>query len=218
VFALWPFLAGITIVLSYQKPGDGVNWRRFLVWAVQSAVPVCLAVVGLLAYNYVRFGNWLDFGYVTINGAPGIVQAVQTYGMFNVHFLPTNLYYMFVKLPDLSIGSGCLYLSPSLDGISIFAMTPPIFYLFRRFKLSWWTVGAWISVLISMGMLLLYSNWGSGQVGYRYAMDFILPVLLLMAIGIGARTPWLFKVLAILSIVVSAAGILIWFNRWPCSL
>jgi hypothetical protein len=146
------------------------------------------------------------------------VKAVQTYGMFNVHFLPNNLYFMFLKLPSLAFGNGCLYYSPSFDGMSIFAMTPAIVYLFRRFKLNWWTIGAWISVLLSMGMLLLYHNTGSGQIGYRYAMDFILPALLLMAIGIGPRTSWLFKILAVLSILGNAAGILWYFGRWPCSL
>jgi len=218
VFTLWPVLAGIEIYLNCQKPGQRVLWLRFLGWAVQSAVPVCLAVLGLLYYNYIRFGNFLDFGYVTINGAPGLVEAAKTYGLFNFHFFATNFNVMFLKLPEVALRSGCLYYSPTFAGTSILAMTPAFIYLFRRFKFNWWTAGAWIAVILSMGALLLYHNTGDQQLGYRYLMDFIVPLLLLLAVGIGARPSWLFKALALFSMLLTAAGILWWFGRWPCSI
>jgi hypothetical protein len=114
------------------------------------------------------------------------------------------------------MNGSCPIYFPGRDGISILAMTPAIVYTVRRFRWNAWTVGAWVSVLLSTALLLLYSNFGAWQLGYRYLMDFILPVLLLMAIGVGQRASWVFKSLAVLSILGNAAGIIWWFNMWWC--
>ncbi len=177
-------------------------------------MPVCLVVAGLLYYNFVRFDNFFDFGYATINGAPVVVEAIQTYGMFNPHFIPINLNVMFLKLPALEIRGSCLYFSSSRAGFSMLVMTPPLLFVFRRFKLNWWTTGAWVSVILSIGMLICYHNTGASQLGYRYLMDFILPILLLMAIGIGQRGSWVFKILTATSIICSTASIVWWFTEW----
>jgi hypothetical protein len=215
-FALWPFLAGISLFLQ-QHEGREIRWSPFASWAVKSALPVCLAVFGLLVYNYLRFGSFFDFGYVTINSSDWLMEAVRTYGIFNVHFLPVNFNAMFLKLPSITIAGGsCVAYSPSREGISILAMTPAVIYAFRRFKWNWWTAGAWASVLLSVGLLLFYHNTGAWQLGYRYLMDFIIPVLFIMAIGIGSVGSWKFKALACLSVLGNAAGIVWWFNKWWC--
>jgi hypothetical protein len=214
-FTVWPLLAGVALYLRYQFHGK-TDWWWALRWAVQSAVPVCLAAVGLLFYNHLRFDNFFDFGYVTINGADWIVKAVQTYGIFHVHFVPENLFTMLFKLPVLEMRGSCLYFSPTREGISVFALTPALLFMFRRFRKNWWTVGAWLSVLLSVGLLLLYHNNGAWQVGYRYLMDFILPVLLLVAVGIGRKPSRLFYAMTAVSILVTLAGILWWFMKWWC--
>jgi hypothetical protein len=213
VFTLWPFLAGIFIYLSQQKQ-ETIQWGRVLNWMAQSAIPVCLAAAGLLYYNYIRFDNWLDFWYVTINGADWIMEAVSTYGMFNIHFVPINFHAMFIRLPTIQFTEGRIFYSPGLEGTSIFAMMPAAFYLFRRFKLTWWTAGAWMSVLLSIGLLLFYHNYGAWQIGYRYVLDFILPLLLLLAIGLGARVTWGFKLLALVGMAGNLTGIMWWYLRW----
>ncbi len=215
VFTLWPLLAGITLYLISQKYG-AVRWKSFLGWAVQSVIPIGLAGAGLLLYNYLRFNNFLDFGYVTIHGAQTIVDAAQTYGMFNFHFFETNFHVMFLKMPILEFSNGCLAYSPTHEGTSILAMTPAVIYIFRRIKVNWWVAGAWASVLLSMGALLLYHNTGEWMVGYRYFLDFAVPALMLVALGVGSRPSWVFKTLAIASVVINAAGIEWWFGKWPC--
>lgn len=215
VFTLWPFLLGIAMYFMIQSRGK-LDWKAIILWSIQSAIPVCLAVAGLLYYNYIRFDNFLDFGYVTINGAGFILEAVQKYGMFNVHFIPTNLRVMLFSLPPLELKERCLAFSSSKEGFSMFMTTPALFYLFRRSKKNWFTVGAWVSIVLSMGMLLLYHNTGSWQFGYRYILDFIIPVLLLLAIGVGERPSILFKGLVGVSVLMNLAGILWWFNKWWC--
>lgn len=136
--------------------------------------------------------------------------------MFNVHFLGTNLKAMLLKLPEISWENGCLLINPTREGISVFAMTPALIFLFRRFRWNWWTAGAWLSIILTAGLLIFYHNTGAWQLGYRYLMDYILPVLLLLAIGVGDRPSWLFKGLVLVSIIGNFLGIVWWFNRWWC--
>lgn len=215
VFTLWPFLLGLALYQMQQMYGK-FDWKRSFAWAVQSAVPVCLAVAALLAYNQIRFGNLFDFGYVTINSADWLMNAVKTYGMFNVHFIPANLQMMFLKMPLIEMRGSCLYFSPSREGFSMLAMTPAIVYVFRRVRWNWWTIGAWASVILSIALLALYHNNGAWQLGYRYLMDFILPVLLLMAVGVGQRSSFAYKILAGLSVLCVIAGMIWWFEKWWC--
>jgi hypothetical protein len=216
VFTMWLFLAGIKLFIDSQAGKDTRQWKAFFLWAVQSALPVCLAVLGLLYYNFVRFGEWLNFGYVSIHSAEWLMEAVQKYGMFNIHFVPVNFQAMFFKFQHIQISGSCFYYSPTREGMSILATTPAVIYVFRRFKLNWWTVGAWLSIILSIGLLLFYHNTGSWQLGYRYLMDFILPVTLLMGLGVGKRPSWFFIVLVTFSILINAAGIYWWFTEWWC--
>lgn len=212
VFTLWPLLAGITFYLEKQNSGN-ISWKRMIFWAAQSAVPMIAAVGCLLVYNYMRFDNFLDFGYVTVNSSSWIMEAVQTYGMFHVHFLPINLEMMFLRMPVISFKDQQIAYSPGLDGTSILAMSPALIYLFRRFKLNWWTLGAWISIIITAGLLLFYHNTGAWQLGYRYLLDFILPVVLLTAVGLSKRTSRIFIALVLVSILINAANVHWWFSH-----
>jgi hypothetical protein len=209
VFALFPLLLGIQ---RYQQTDfPKIRWRSFFRRVIFCGIPVLAASFLLLFYNHLRFEDWFDFGYVTINGADWIQTAVKEYGMFNLHFFKTNADVMLFRAPKIGITDGMLFFDPGVTGYSIFIMTPPVFYCFRRFKLNWWTCGALVSILISLGMLLTYHNTGAEQIGYRYSMDFILPLLLLIGQGAGKRTSILFKGLVIAAVIVNAVSIHWWF-------
>ena len=216
VFTVWPLLAGIFLYFDQQTHNNRLSFKRFLVWSIQSAVPVLLAVAGLLYYNFIRFGDLFDFGYVTIHSAEWLMNNVQTYGMFNPHFFPINFKMMFLTTPALALKDGCLVFAASRDGYSLWFITPAVIYIFRRFKASPWVLGAWVSVLLSVGLLLLYHNTGAWQLGYRYLMDFIVPVLLLIALGVQEKPSALLRGLIGLSILSNLVGILWWFNMWSC--
>ena len=130
VFVIWPAL--LAIAIQNNLNAEKVNWKDILKWGSLSAVPVILGVFFLLYYNYLRFGNFLDFGYVAINGSVYIVQNVQNYGLFSAHYIPFNFQSMFLTLPELT--SSCEYYIPRGWGISIIATTPAIIYLVRKIK------------------------------------------------------------------------------------
>lgn len=214
VFTVWLFLLGLYIHLQ-KSSFPNIPWKKTIQWSLKSSVPIVLAVGFLLYYNYLRFDHWLDFGYTTINGAEMIVKAVQDYGMFNPHFIPINFKVMFLDIPEIRFQDGLIY-KPSQNGYNIFYMTPVLIYLFRRFKRTWWSIGAWGAILLSTMLLLMYHNTGAGQVGYRYLLDFIAPVLVLLAFGMGKKPSWFFKLLTVLAITGNLIGIIWWFDRLWC--
>jgi hypothetical protein len=212
VFLLWPALLGITVQLNLVEQ-EKVNWRHAFSWSVISAIPVILGVGLLACYNYFRFGNFLDFGYATLNGSEFIMENVQTYGVWSLYYVPRNLHYMFIALPQLI--PECRYFLPRGSGMSILMTTPALIYILRKFKISWWTGGCWCSILLSIALLALYSNNGANQYGYRYVMDFIVPVIMIIAYNAGEKVSGLLKSLTIASIIINYYGIISWFKS-PC--
>ncbi len=212
VFVLWPALIAIAIQIDLNALGK-IDWRKTLRWGVQSAIPVVLGVGLLLFYNYLRFGNFFDFEYGNLKGAEWILQNVQKYGLFSPHFMPSNLYSMLLAPPLLT--AECGYFLTRGWGMSMFASTPAIVYIFRRFKISWWTVGCWCSILLSIIVLSMYSNTGALQYGYRYMLDFTVPMIMLIADNAGERISATLKTLIIASIFINYYGTLSWF-RGPC--
>ena len=215
VAVLWPFFLAVYAQRVWDQPARSRLWppraalRPLVSAGLQTALPVLLAAGGLLLYNYLRFGDWLDFGYLTLNGAEQIVRDAQTYGMFNPHFIPRNLYFMFLAYPEARPQAP--YLFPSRDGMSMLLTTPAFFFLFRRQSMNVWKAGALAAVLINLALLALYHNTGSFQFGYAYLLDFIVPLLLLLAAGLGQKTPRLFAALCALSILINLLGAF-WFN------
>ncbi|MGD0750965.1 MAG: hypothetical protein ABSA23_06105 [Anaerolineales bacterium] len=212
VFTLWPALLAIAI----QQNLDGekkIKWKEVIKWGVQSAIPVVIGAGILFSYNYLNYGSFSDFEYGNINGAFWIIQNVQKYGLFSTHFMASNLNLMFLVPPPLT--AACGYFLTRNWGMSIFATTPAIIYLFRRLKISWWTVGCWCSILLTIIVLSLYSNNGSQQYGFRYMLDFMIPMIMLIACNAGERISAPLKTLIIASILINYYGTLSWF-RGPC--
>ena len=199
------------IYLWEQADFPKVDWRKTINWGIKTAFPVMICICLLLSYNKLRFDDWFDFGYVTINGAPWILEAVQKYGMFHPHFFKTNLRVMLWQLPTLDFSGDRFFFQPGISGFSIFVMTPPLIYLFRRFRKNWWVVGAWASVILTILLLLLYHNTGAEQVGYRYLLDAIVPIMLLMGLGVDRKVNWFFKMLAMIGIAVNLLSVYWWF-------
>ena len=196
-----------------KEEGSGtVHWKDVFFWCIKSLIPILLSVAFLLYYNHLRFGDFLDFGYVTINGSEWTLSRVQEYGMFHPQFIPFNFHWMFFGIPQ--IVECKFYLTRGL-GISIFLASPALLYLFRRFKFTWWIVGCWSSIILSTLLLLMYHNNGSNQYSYRYWMDFVVPVMMLLAYTAGRRISLPLKVLIIASILVNYYGIVSWY-RGPC--
>jgi hypothetical protein len=207
----YPLLLAIGLQ-GFRPVRQGTNLRALAGWIGRSATPILIVVALMLAYNTARFGSALDFGYKTENVAGFLRDALARYGQFSLHFVPRNLQVMLLGLPYWQ--QQCRMLVPSIEGMSLFLTTPALVYVFRA-RLSRPVV---TGAVVAWGLLLLplitYYNTGSWQFGYRFSLDFILPVMVLLAVGSGSRVSWPLRVLILVSIAICAIGVVWWLHGW----
>jgi hypothetical protein len=177
-----------------------------------------------LAFNWARFGNPLETGYGLLALSGYMNERVQRYGLFNLAYVPFNFSYLFLQ------GFHIEFLSPDyvwpiqLDpyGTSLVFASP---FLFAAFRAQWkksllW--GAWFSIGLMIGSLLLYYNNGAFQQnGNRFALDFLPILILLVAAGSKHVNDKIWKATIIYSIALNilalclvpfAQALALWLN------
>ncbi|MCC9076381.1 hypothetical protein FKZ61_009700 [Litorilinea aerophila] len=207
----WVLLVGI----AAQQLGEGWRTRpgvgRLVGWGVAAGLPMAIAVGGLLGYNLARFGSPWDFGYATENVAERLAPDLHTYGQFNLRYLGRNFWAMWLALPEWSWRHNLPL--PNPEGMSLLLTTPALVYLARARSRTPLVLGAWGAFLLLMVPLLLYYNTGWYQFGYRFSLDFMVPVMVLLAVAAGERvSPWM-RGLILAGVLVNLAGVLWWFFR-----
>ena len=214
VFA--PLLLGIA-VQNAQEDGRKFHFGSLVRWGLAIGVPFLLAVGGLLFYNWLRFADPLDYGYLTENVADFMAGDLHAYGTFHPVFILRNLRVMFLNLPHWR--EPCNAFGPSVEGMSMLLVSPALLYLAGALPLKRtperrkaWVIGAWAAILTTLVPLALYYNTGAWQFGYKYLLDFLVPVMLLLALSAGPRPSWGMRILILVSIAVNLYGVLWWFG------
>ena len=210
VFPIFFCLLGIWLYRQQEFPQ--LRLKRTIAWCLKCGIPMVISVALQLLYNKIRFDSWMDFGYVTINGADYILDAVRNWGMFHPHFLRTNAGVMLTGLPRLDFSGERFFFYPYVAGYSVFLMTPPLIYVFRTFRKDWFSVGTWCSILLTTAMLLLYHNTGAEQIGYRYILDAAAPLSLLTAQGTKGKVSTLFKILTVFAVSLMLTAVYWWYR------
>lgn len=186
---------------SSPQPGQsrrGSPWPALLWFGAASSL---LAGLGLW-HNSLRFGRALEFGhsYLTTIQADNI----QRFGLINYQYLSRNLATALTLLPKLLPTAP--YLQISYHGLALWFTTPALLFLLwpeRRPALAINPTpgshddgeihrAARISVLtLALCCLpialfaLLYQNTGYVQFGYRFSLDYMLPLVLILALTQG---------------------------------
>ncbi|MDP1713329.1 MAG: hypothetical protein Q8L41_01165 [Anaerolineales bacterium] len=213
IVLMWPLLYALYFELNALTSQDYL--RRSIKPVLFSALPIGLAISGLLWYNFIRFDSPFDFGYQTMNVGDYLKPALAAYGQFNFHFVMDNLTTMFFALPRWN--PSCGFPAPDGNGMSILITTPALIFLYKARGKSLWVWSAWFSVLLLLLPLLLYFNNGSFQFGFRFLMDLIVPLLCLLAFGAGQRLSFGMRLLILVGVLVNYYGLL-WFFIRLCKL
>lgn len=212
----YPALCGMLLALAMlARPHIALTWpllyglsratgRAGLRWIVASLAPMLVAVAALLTYNAARFGDPLDFGYARQNVGPEVLGDLNQYGQFHPHFVARNLWAMLLALPKWD-AARAMYLPDPL-GMSLLLTTPPVVYLVAARSRRPHVVGAWVALLLLLVPLLLYYNTGWKQFGYRFSLDFIVPLMLLLAFAFRGPLNAARKLLIGIAVLVNAAG------------
>ncbi|MBN1440299.1 MAG: hypothetical protein JW929_12905 [Anaerolineales bacterium] len=203
LFLTYPLLFGIAVQHA-QESGIADKRRYLLRWAILSAIPVFVAGGLLLLYNQLRFGNPLDFGYMAAQVDPRVAADLHTHGQFSPAYVWRNIKVMLFSLPMWNEAQGKI--TPSGEGLSLFLTTPAFLFMFKPIRKSPILIGAWASLGLLLIPLLTYFNTGWYQFGYRFSLDFIIPLMVLLAFAVGERMPRLFPWFVLASILVNAWG------------
>ena len=187
----------------------GPELRRRVVWAAGVAVLIAALPMTLSA---LKFGNPLESGYRYAYEGLGTRMAERTLenGVFSVVYLPRNLYYMNLGLPQAESINRIVRFKPNLYGTGIWWTTPLLLYLWVDLRRLWAdrpTRMLLISAALIVVAVLLYHNTGWEQRGYnRFSLDYLIVLLAALAPGCtGLRRQVLTPILTVWSV---------WYFRW----
>lgn len=218
--------------------------RAWLLKSLPFAGTFGLALVVMLGYNFLRFGNPLDFGYGYVQGSKELTALYAKYGGFNTRYMPCNLYVSLAGLPnipnnplpsvnemcpDLNTPRGFKRISDFFNplGMSVFLTTPALLYVFRaRLKGNPLTLSALAAAALVTLVVWTYHTPGYVQYGYRYLLDPLAFLLILLADGM-RKVDKIAITLILASVFMNFIGLYImfkdtfkisWFDMWTQTL
>lgn len=166
-------------------------------------IPVIIALTILGLYNNRRFHSFFETGYnYSITKDDGPISENFHYGDINIVHIPANLYSFLLMAPEPLLQSkhgGFVLKFPYLKvdpwGIAIWFTSPLFLLLLTRFKKGKYTLSAGLTALALSVPVFLWYSIGFAQFGFRYALDF-LPFLFLLLLP--SLTPKLTKTAVLL--------------------
>lgn len=183
------------VYLLYQE--KSWNWKRVILHLMCAAIPMALGLLSYLYYNQARFGSPFETGIAYHLMDDFFRPDYNKYGMFNLHYIPINIFYEYLFYPfpitDKVLMGGSLFLLSPL----FFAIFPAI----CKAKPRWVVWALLASILVTNIPIILLMGTGYASFGPRYTLDFIVPLLLLAAMGMEKWKNWICLVLSIIAFI-----------------
>ncbi len=201
--------AGVFFGLMWLKNRE---WKKIGWFAGGVGIMLCL----LMTYNWWRFGNILDEGFGVVaeqyrnGGYPYTIflkyfPSSPRFGQFDGRNIPLHVYTMVLMPPIVKLKP--LLVQPSPYGMSLILTSPLLLLLLgkpRRRK------GVFRAALIAAGVIsipiVLHFTQGWLQFGYRFALDFMPFLIIMLALRLDKITKPA-VVLTAISVAVNAWGI-----------
>jgi hypothetical protein len=201
----WRIHGGLAAWRADRKPMIRALARSLLVFG---APIVAFAIAGM-AYNLVRFGSPTEFGHSYLEVRQQL--QIEQFGLASYHYLARNLAVAFTLLPELS--SRAPYVQISGHGLALWVTTPILVFLLWPRERNALHRTLWLCVVAVALPSLLYQNSGWVQFGYRFSLDYIVLLILLLAIG-GRPLSRFAKLLIIAGIAINLFGALTFDRGW----
>ena len=154
------------------------GWRALMPKLIRFGVPILIIGAGLAWHNMARFGRPFTFGHEYLNVQ--WQERIQRWGLFNYHFLSRNLAAALVLLPRIM--THYPYVKISQHGMSLLVTSPNLAYTVMPAPPSRLTKPLWLTIAATALPDLLYQSSGYIQLGYRYSLDFMVFLMLLLAV------------------------------------
>ncbi len=182
---------------------------------IEFAIPVLVLAIAGVIYNWVRFGSPTEFGhtYLALGNHEPVRQQeqIEQFGLASYHYLARNLSVALTLLPDLLPRSP--YIQISGHGLALWITTPALLLLlWPRDKGPLHRV-LWLTTLFVALPSLLYMNSGWVQFGYRFSLDYMVFLVMLLAIG-GRPLGKVAKTLIVVGVIVNLFGAYSFDREW----
>ncbi len=135
------------------------------------AIPAVLVA----GYNLARFGSPFDFGYARI---PGVLdEPWYARGLLSIEYIPRHLHLIFMRGFDYV--DAFPWFRPNWSGASLVLTMPILLWLVKARSATPLIAYGWIAVGLGLLPDLMHGAPGFAQLGYRFILD-VLPIMLLM--------------------------------------
>jgi hypothetical protein len=182
----------------------GGGWRPHRTW-VRVLAGLALPALAVAWYNVARFGSPFDFGYARIpSGEDRLVTDEPWFkdGILSPSYIPRHLKAMFLE--GFQVVGEAPFLRPSWTGASLVLTAPFLFWsVLARGR---WVGLLWMSVALVMLPNVLHGSWGFAQFGYRFILDAVPLLLLLLGTAFRDRMDWIVIGTIVFGIAVHAYG------------
>ena len=159
-----------------------------------------------LLYTYGEYGTF-TFGY---EKGQFMREPWFSEGLFDISYIPRQINAIFFYTPVFS--DEFPFFKPSFMGLGLFFTTPALLYMFRAWLKERLTLAALGALLLIAIPMLTYGATGWLQFGYRFSLDLLPFMIILVASGMRYRLDW-FKI----ALIVLSCGINLWgtlsFNK-----
>ncbi|AWN49568.1 hypothetical protein DK419_27195 [Methylobacterium terrae] len=149
-----------------------------------AGIPVAIALLAYVAYNYARFGSPTETGYAFIHnpGSAGFIwRRITEVGLFSRDYVLFNALYLFLQGIHFEFGGPYLTQLTGIDrsGSGLLVMSPWLLLAFYARLDRAFAAGALVIAIIA-GITLFYHSNGADQTAtQRYTLDW-LPILIVL--------------------------------------
>jgi hypothetical protein len=148
---------------------------------IKLSFPVLLAGILIGLYNYLRFGDPLNGGYL-YQAIDQTARYSRSKGLFSLKHIPFNFYHLVFGTPIINTPNSNNWIAnfPYFEnnplGLSIFITSPYLIFLFYQSRKIFYQkdiIFLLISAFVGLIIVLTYFGVGTYQFGYRYSLDFL---------------------------------------------
>lgn len=205
------FLAPLFLIEAMTTPTSDAPGRISGPWirrVARFAIPLALVGIALMWHNHARFGDPFELGHRFLQVRWR--SRIETWGLFDTHFLPRNLTVFFLSLPWIIESRP--FIRITRHGLALWFTTPNLLWSLWPKRVDSTIVALWAAVVPTALCTLLYQNTGWVQFGYRFSLDY-LPLLLVLVTLSQRRFGYVFAACAAFAILVNTFGA-VTFNRY----
>ena len=173
------------------------------------AAPIAGFAIAGMAYNLARFGAPTEFGHTYLDVRQQV--QIEQHGLASYHYLARNLAVAFTLLPEILPRAP--YVQISGHGLALWFTTPILWLVLWPRDRGPLHRPLWLCVAAVALPSLLYQNSGWVQFGYRFSLDYLPLLVLLLAIG-GRPVTRLARALIIAGIAINLFGAITFDRAW----